>query len=388
MYHIQRNFAIKGRIFVAKPKKRYYLCTHIRKCHAPTMLRLFLSIIPFVVCLFWFIAFAVQYRKNDSPKRVLTWFLATCTVLYLCHAMYLNGGLSVGAESLWALCSLSVYPLYYIYIRELTARPLGWKMIVLCLLPGVVVALANYLFPGAETDFARKILNALQICLVCYLGFKNLKTFDRELANVYADIEGRDTRDVKMLLVAFVITSILSTIANAIGKHFFTTNEWLVLALLPFAIMLYALSYIGFVRTFSVNQFYDDSIDEVESLPLIEAVEKKDELELRIEKLMTEQRIYLRKNLKISEMAYEVGACRTYVSNFINSKYGCTFLEYINRHRIEYAKELMLKPEPMKMWIVADMAGFSSEQSFYRNFRKFVGKNPAEWLAEEQKKRM
>lgn len=357
------------------------------KCLTPTMLRMFFSSIPFMVCLCWFFAFALQYRNNDSSKRMLTWFLATCVVLYLCHALYLNGGLSVGMESLWTLCSLSVYPLYYMYIRELTAKPLSGRLMVLCLLPGALVALAKYMFPGEVSDLARKMLNSLQIITVCYLGYRNLKTFDQRLADVYADMEGKEMKDVKILLGAFVTTSVLSVIANAIGKYFFTTNEWLVLALFPFAVMLYALSYIGFTRTFSVNQYLDDVHEGNDTVPVIKTVGENEELGLKIEKLMTEKRIYLQKNLKIGDMANEVGSCRTYVSNYINTKYGYTFLEYINRHRIEYAKELMCMSEPEKMWIVLDKSGFSSEQSFYRNFRKFVGMNPAEWLAEEKKQR-
>lgn len=223
------------------------------------MLRMFFSSIPFVVCLCWLFAFAVRYRRNDSSKRMFTWFLVACVVLYLCHALYLNGGLSVGMESLWALCSLSVYPHYYMYIRELTAKPLSGMKIALCLLPGVLVALAKFVFPGDASDLARKVLFAIQVVTVCYLGYRSLVAFDRELAHVYADIEGRETKSVKVLLVAFVLTSVLSMVANAIGKQFFVTSEWLVLALLPFAIMLYALSYIGFTRTFSVNQYLVDA---------------------------------------------------------------------------------------------------------------------------------
>lgn len=350
-----------------------------------SMIRMFFSSIPFMVCLCWFVAFALQYRRNDSPKRTLTWFLAACVLLYLCHALYLNGGLSVGMESLWALCSLSVYPLYYIYIRELTAKPLVGKMIALCLLPGVLVALAKLLFPGDGADLARKVLFAIQVVTVCYLGYRDLVAFDKELADVYADIEGRETKDVKILLVSFVATSVLSMLANAIGKQYFTTSEWLVLALIPFSIMLYALSYIGFTRTFSVNQYLDDAKDDVETVPVIETKKEIDELEQKIEELMNEKRIYLQKNLKIGDVAVETGFCRTYVSNYINSKYGYTFLEYINRHRIEYAKELMLTDENAKTLNVAGKAGFSSEQSFYRNFHKFVGMNPTEWLEKKKK---
>ena len=39
------------------------------------MLTLF-SFIPFMVCVCWFVTFALHYRKSDTPKRLLTLFLA------------------------------------------------------------------------------------------------------------------------------------------------------------------------------------------------------------------------------------------------------------------------------------------------------------------------
>lgn len=118
---IQHNEGIKSLFWteLLLPIRKNIISSHTKiYSFAQTMLRIFFSFIPFMVCLCWFVAFALQYRKNDSPKRMLTLFLAVCVVLYLCHALYLNGGLSDGMESLWALCSLSVYPLYYIYIKR------------------------------------------------------------------------------------------------------------------------------------------------------------------------------------------------------------------------------------------------------------------------------
>ena len=59
--------------------------------------------------------------------------------------------------------------------------------------------------------------------------------------------------------------------------------------------MLYALSYIGFTRTFSVDEFINDTKDGNEAVPVKETTEEKSELEMKIEKLMNEERIYLRK---------------------------------------------------------------------------------------------
>lgn len=344
------------------------------------MLRTLCSTFPFVVCICWFVTYALRYRWHDSAKRVLTVFLGTCSVLYLCHAFYFNGMLPMWAESLWALCSLSVYPLYYIYITHLTCRPLSNAKTMYCLLPGIIVALAMLLFPGNEADTARKVLNAAQIFAVMYFGYKRLQTFDKEIADVYADTEGRDTSAVKHLLIAFVATSLLSAVANAIGKQNVAASEWLVAILVPFGMLLYALSFIGYMRDFSLEQYAKDTDEpEAADAEVTAAEPDNSELSQAIARLMDEK-YYLTKNLKITDLAREVGSCRTYVSNYINGTYNCSFSDYINKLRVDYAKQLLQSNRDMKMSVLSEAAGFSSEQSFYRNFKKFTDMTPAEWL--------
>ena len=122
------------------------------------MLRTLFSFIPFYVCLFWFITFIAHYRKCDVAKRILTWFLCTCVVLYFCHALFFTVGLSHPMECLWTLCSLSVYPLYYAYICSLVSRPNAPLKFFLTLLPGIIVATAKFFFPGDAVDNVRQLL--------------------------------------------------------------------------------------------------------------------------------------------------------------------------------------------------------------------------------------
>ena len=82
-------------------------------------------------------------------------------------------------------------------------------------------------------------------------------------------------------------------------------------------------------------------------------------------------------------MAKRLCVCRTYVSRYINTEYGCSFSDYINRMRVDYAKTLMQETPNPKFIAIAEQSGFASEQSFYRNFRKFVGMTPEEWSAKE-----
>lgn len=346
------------------------------------MLRSLLSFIPFYVCLFWFITFITHYRKSDTAKRILTWFLFTCVVLYLCHALYFTVGLPHTMECVWTLCSMSVYPLYYVYICNLVSRPNSPLKIFIILLPGIIVALAKYFFPGEDADNARKLLFAIQLFVVIYFGYRKLRAFDKELANVYADTEGRDTTAVKHLLVAFLITSMLSGIANLLGKQYFAESDWLVFAVLtPFSVMLFALSYIGFTRDFSYEQFVEDSKDYGEQPTENKSAEEERELGYNIEQLVITKQLYLTPNLKIGDVAKVTGICRTYISTYINQTKGVSFSDYINGLRVEHAKSLLSQnTDNTKIATLATRSGFSSEQSFYRNFHKFTGMKPLEWV--------
>lgn len=301
---------------------KHYLYTRfeiITKSYSVIMLRILFSFIPFYVCLFWFIAFITHYKKNDRAKRILTWFLGICVVLYLCHGLFFTVGLPHAMECLWTLCSLSVYPLYYVYICSLVSRPIAPLKLFLVLLPGIIVAAVKYPFPVEAVDDARKLLCAVQVLTVLYLGIRKLRAFDRELANVYADTEGRDTTAVKHLLIAFVITSLCSAVANAFDELF---------------------------------------------------INKK---------------LYLTPNLKIGDVARASGVCRTYISTYINQVKGMSFSDYINSLRVEHVKTLLSSNNAnIKISTIATNSGFSSLQSFYRNFNKFTGMKPLEWVKEKQ----
>ena len=346
------------------------------------MLRILFSFIPFYVCLFWFITFITHYRKSDTAKRILTWFLFTCVVLYFCHALFFTVGLSHPMECLWTLCSLSVYPLYYAYICNLVSRPNAPFRLFLILLPGIIVAAAKFFLALDEVDDARQMLCAIQIFGVIYFGYRKLRAFDREIANVYADTEGRDTTAVKHLLIAFVITSLCTTVANALGRHYFAQSDWLVFAVLtPFSVMLFTLSYIGFTRDFSFEQFVEDSKDYGEQ-PTGDTSEKEErEMGYSIEQLIITKQLYLTPNLKIGDVSKVTGICRTYISTYINQTKGMSFSDYINGLRVEHAKSLLSQnTDNTKIATLATRSGFSSEQSFYRNFHKFTGMKPLEWV--------
>lgn len=344
------------------------------------MTRTIISFIPFMVCLFWFIVFALGYRRHNPAKKVLTWFLLTCTVLYFCHAIFFTEGLSHTMNCVWAFCSLSVYPLYYLYIRALTTNVSNNYRQYWILLPGLAYFIVSLFLSTGALDIVRIILFSVQILFVCISGVKMLRSFDRTVASCYANLEGRKTTDVKALLFAFVATSLISALANFAGRSFFATEDSLLIPVaILFATMLFALSYIGYTRDFSYAELSCETAeDNFEGEPL----ESGELLGRKLDELMREKKLYLAKGLRINDVASQIGSCRTYVSQYINQYKGENFSDYINRLRIEEAKLILLR-ENIKNLALAEQLGFASEQSFYRNFKKFTGMTPVEWKTKQ-----
>lgn len=346
-------------------------------------------VLPLLVCLFWFVRFTAQHRRADGAKRILTIFFGVCSVLYLCHTIlyFVYGGtkLPPPIEGLWAACSLSVYPIYFLYICKLTARLTSLRQTTYILAPGLLVALAVLIWHNNTTDDVRQAVTTIQVLSVVFFGYRHLHAFDRKLSELYADTEDKNVMSVRILLIAVMLISLNSFVLNILGREaVFASQELILLAATPISGLFFVLGLLGYRRSFSVEQFLADNPEEMPPNP----PEGNKELGAKIEHLMITEAYYLHPNVTLTNVAREVGSCRTYVSNYINQELQCTFSDYVNRLRIEHAKMVMLQHDrhgsESKFSAIAMSVGFANEQSFYRNFRKFTGLTPNAWLAEQQ----
>ena len=115
-----------------------------------------------------------------------------------------------------------------------------------------------------------------------------------------------------------------------------------------------------------------------EDVPDPAKMEKYD-LQTRITDLVEEKQLFLIKDLKITDIARELGTNVTYISACINGQMGISFPEFISRYRVEYALKLMQEHPEMSSVEVWDASGFNNEKTFFRRFRLQTGMTPAEW---------
>lgn len=111
--------------------------------------------------------------------------------------------------------------------------------------------------------------------------------------------------------------------------------------------------------------------------------ELKEKLIERLEWFIENEKIYLKDDLSIEDVAAKLESNSKYVSQVINEHYGKNFFNYINGFRIEEAKRIMLESGNDKYSIhgIARMVGFVSKSSFNIAFKKFTGKTPSEFKA-------
>ena len=93
---------------------------------------------PIFITLFWSLVFFIQPPKKDEAKLSLGKFMSISLVLYFTHAIFFTQQLKLYAylESVYILTFLSVYPLYYFYLRIISSARLSVKNKILHLLPG------------------------------------------------------------------------------------------------------------------------------------------------------------------------------------------------------------------------------------------------------------
>lgn len=98
--------------------------------------------------------------------------------------------------------------------------------------------------------------------------------------------------------------------------------------------------------------------------------------------LMENQKLYLNSDLKLSDVAFALHTNRNYISRCINSQRCCSFTQFVNSYRVEYAKKLLSSQPDMKISEVCATSGFASENTFFRIFKVLTGKTPSEYKAQ------
>lgn len=100
-----------------------------------------------------------------------------------------------------------------------------------------------------------------------------------------------------------------------------------------------------------------------------------------LEAWLAKEKPYLNPDFQLMDLRAVLPMNRTYLSQFINAEYGCSFYHWVNIYRIDEAKRLMTGHPDMKVQDIALQSGFSDRKVFWRTFSRETGISPTEWMA-------
>lgn len=107
------------------------------------------------------------------------------------------------------------------------------------------------------------------------------------------------------------------------------------------------------------------------------------DLQERIVKLMEQEQLFRKPDLRIADIATRLHTNTTYISACINSQMGLSFPRFVTQYRIRFAQQQMKLFPDKKLSSIIDEAGFASENSFFRSFKAETGCTPAEWKQQQ-----
>lgn len=373
------------------------------------MLQDLLTSAPVIVCSLNTMMLLLNWRRqpNSAVGWLTVWSVATM-LLYACHFLYFQHATEFlpVSDSLYTVCNLVVYPLYLIYISEQTdLQPLSSKPLmvggvwVLGLLGGVIIFTLYAVMDESEThEFINTFLYhnrsdglegtawlqyvahrtcqtifAVEVVVVAMIGYRKIKRYNATLEQLCADTDDKSLRPIGIILQLLVVTGVLSFAVNYIGRQHFADSLWLAVPALVFSVLLFSITWVGLNYHTTLRDISNSKVTTGTTVEENKPASQHDQRAMKnqLEQLMMQERIFLRQDLRLDDVALMLGTNRTYLLATLRNEMGMTFKEYINRQRIAYAEELMRRVPNISKIEVASQSGYGTPSSFYRNMKAY-----------------
>lgn len=108
----------------------------------------------------------------------------------------------------------------------------------------------------------------------------------------------------------------------------------------------------------------------------------------RLLRLFRDKKIFLRPNLTLDEVAFELGTNKTYLSKCVNIELRVNFREFVNAYRVQEAMLLFEADPNLSLMELCQRSGFKNQSSFTFSFKLNTGQTPGEWCRDVKQRKM
>ncbi len=377
------------------------------------MLRFIVITLPMFVTLFWAISLVIDAGKKDKPRLFLGLFMFVASVLYASHAAFFSLDYSLYSifDPIYTLTSLSVFPLFYLYIKGIakdgTIKISGLWLITPAIFFSLTTLISFILMPPEEfyayihkviykerVTFSFSIIGQIQIILYrlsrivfvlqlipsVYYSTKLIKVYEKQINEFYSSTEERTIGWTRDIMIAMVGVSVFAVIANIIGKAFFVNEIALItIPSLLFSVFHFAIGFLGFKQKYTVATYKIDISKDISPGTKLPGEGMRQKLKADLVNLLENEQIFRHTDLRITDISKQLNTNRSYISGIVNNEFNSTFSDLINHYRIEFSKELLKDKKMYILEYVSEESGFASINSFLRAFKKETGITPGQY---------
>lgn len=407
------------------------------------MLGLFIVQLPFSVCAVWCILILLKRRKSLSD-RLIMWVMGLLAISFYCGSAHMdpfpNYHKLVICEILQQFSTLSVFPIIYLYVKSCYEESEVKWYSYLFTVPSIIQTLAaiilttmvgfnrcaiiseaihnmGYTFSGPSNLspienlyvlFVFKIYFVvffISLCVSIICVFSKLFAGKFKFQHIIGFLKGQKTSFIANIICLFFIVYFVLWGCTVIFGQSFMSSQSVLSSIwsLGVAIILFLVGYVSAVpalpggyinmdrlrHPFSgMKQSSQEFLQSIDSGPMAGvATSGYDKIMDSFRQYMDKEHGYLNPALSIEEIARVLNTNRTYVSKLVNLYYGMPFRDYLNKKRMDYARQLMMDEPDAALDYIAAKSGFQSSTQFIRKFRETEGITPTVWKATLRQKK-
>ncbi|SHH04980.1 helix-turn-helix domain-containing protein [Pedobacter caeni] len=286
-------------------------------------------------------------------------------------------------------------PLCYFSFYALSGKLPGRTRVVLHLIPvgiGLVVYLMLLLLPAFRTAYCLQILRWLYIFVgISMISYSGLLLFYNDRDDKQYAHEGKKVV-FSVLLLVFIVALLFITLSYSGALPRGEVSAFLTRMIVYFVMLVVVI----FAFRYQVDRILKETRTQILSQPIIYADKSQadnlpyrksaiaEELlatyELRLEKMMTDNELYLDAEMTLEKLARLMNIPKHHLTQLFSVRIGKNFYQYLNVFRVNYAC-LLLKDESLdfKLEEIGFRSGFNSKTSFNRYFKANMGCTPSEY---------
>ncbi len=344
-----------------------------------------------VMGLFLFVILITSRNKRNFP---IAFLILSFSIILFRYVFYWTGYDKVYffLNLIDVFCYYLTGPLLYLYFLNLYKKRVTFNYLFhffpafVLLIPNVALWLKLFGLDQIKIPFVFLIRGGqwymishmiIYTTLIFVLIFKN-----KDLNTEYTRVRFNWSKVLIFLYTLFIIS--LASYYVFVKFSFFNA-EWDYMISMMMSISIYTIGYFIFKqpRVFD-GEFFSNLFLPVKNKDETFETSMLNEFYDNVTSYMEHQKPYIDNELRLVNLADQVGFSTHLLSKIINKKSGKNFNNFVNEYRLKEAKELLLSKDYYNIKSIYFDVGFNNKTTFYKAFKRKFNCTPLEFKEEKK----